>query len=95
MNIKEFTERLDGEIMKLDTVRSEFCIHTEKDFTLARKFSFVSVVKSVLSFEGENLTNELLKINKFSIDTSTSSVFVQQRGKISQKPFSHCFLRLI
>lgn len=91
MNIKEVAERFDSEIMKLDAIKSEFCMHPEKDFTRDRKISFVSVMKSILSFGGGTLTNELLKINKFSIDTPTSSAFVQQRNKISPKAFSTLF----
>lgn len=91
MNIKDITEKFDSEIMELDAIKSEFCTHPEKDFTRNRKLSFVSVVKSILSFGGGTLTNELLKINRFAIDTPTSSAFVQQRDKISSEAFSTLF----
>lgn len=91
MNTKEAAERFGSEIMKLDAIKSEFCMHPEKDFTRDRKISFVPVMKSILSFGGGTLTNELLKINKFSIDTPTSPAFVQQRNKISPKAFPALF----
>ena len=91
MNIQEIVTKFDSELTKLDSIKSEFCIHPEKDFSRNRKITFVSTIKSILSFGGGTLTNELLKINKFATDTPTSSAFVQQRDKISPKAFSTLF----
>ena len=91
MNIQEVVTKFNSEIMKLDNIKSEFCIHPKKDFSRNRKITFVSTIKSILSFGGGTLTNELLKINKFATDTPTSSAFVQQRDKISPKAFSKLF----
>lgn len=91
MNIKEVVTKFDSELIKLDSIKSEFCIHPEKDFTRNRKITFISTIKSILSFGGGTLTNELLKINKFATDTPTSSAFVQQRDKITPNAFSALF----
>lgn len=91
MNIKEVVTKFDSELIKLDSIKSEFCIHPEKDFTRNRKITFISTIKSILSFGGGTLTNELLKINKFATDTPTSSAFIQQRDKITPKAFSALF----
>ena len=91
MNIQEVVTKFDSELTKLDSIKSEFCIHPEKDFSRNRKITFVSTIKSILSFGGGTLTNELLKINQFATDTPTSSAFVQQRDKISPKAFSTLF----
>lgn len=91
MNIQEVTTKFNSEIKRLDNIKSEFCIHPEKDFSRNRKITFVSAVKSILSFGGGTLTNELLKLNKFAEDTPISSAFVQQRDKISPKAFSALF----
>lgn len=91
MNIQEVVEKFNSEIAKLETVKSEFCIHPEKDFTRDRKIPFSSVIRTILSFGGGTLTNELLKINKFAPDSPTSSAFVQQRDKISSEAFSTLF----
>ena len=91
MNIQEVVTKFDSELTKLDSIKSEFCIHPEKDFSRNRKITFVSTIKSILSFGGGTLTNELLKINKFATGTPTSSAFVQQRDKISPKAFSTLF----
>lgn len=91
MNIQEVVTKFDSELAKLDSIKSEFCIHPEKDFSRNRKITFVSTIRSILSFGGGTLTNELLKINQFATDTPTSSAFVQQRDKISPKAFSTLF----
>lgn len=91
MNIQEVVTKFDSELTKLDSIKSEFCIHPEKDFSRNRKITFVSTIRSILSFGGGTLTNELLKINQFATDTPTSSAFVQQRDKISPKAFSTLF----
>lgn len=91
MKIQEVVEKFHSEIAKLETIKSEFCIHPEKDFTRDRKIPFSSVIRTILSFGGGTLTNELLKINKFAPDSPTSSAFVQQRDKISSEAFSTLF----
>ncbi len=88
MNIQEIVAMFDSEIMNLDARKAEFCVHLDKDFTRNRKIPFASAVRTILSFGGGTLTNELLKINRFAPDSPTSSAFVQQRGKISPKAFS-------
>lgn len=88
MNIQEIVAKFDSEIMSLDDIKSEFCIHPKKDFTRDRKLSFSSTIRTILSFGGGTLTNELLKINRFAPDAPTSSAFVQQRDKISSKAFA-------
>ena len=80
MNIQKVVEKFNSETMKLDNIKSEFCVSPEKDFTRDRKISFASLIRSILSFGGGTLTSELLKINKFTPDLPTSSAFVQQRS---------------
>lgn len=91
MNIQEVVERFDSEIMRLDNIKSEFCIHPKKDFTRDRKISFVSAIKSILSFGGGTLTNELLKINKFASDALHHLHLYNSGTKYHQKLFLHCF----
>ena len=57
MNIQEVVTKFDSELTKLDSIKSEFCIHLEKDFSRNRKITFVSTIKSILSFGGGTLTN--------------------------------------
>lgn len=91
MNIKKVVSAFELQISKLSSVRSSFCLHPEKDFTRNRKVPFEFTMRSILSFGGGTLTNELLKITKFASTTPTSSAFIQQRNKISYKAFSELF----
>lgn len=61
------------------------------DFTRNRKLPFEKVISSVLALEGRSLNNELLYQFGCSIETPTSSAFVQQRNKISFKAFEALF----
>ncbi len=92
MNAKAVTSKFNMQIHNLDQIKSTFCANPESDFTRNRKLPFESVVRSILSFGGGTLTNELLKINKFSLSTPSSSAFVQQRNKISPEAFFSLFL---
>lgn len=73
MKIREIVSKFNAEITNLDNIKSKFCVHPEKDFTRNRKITFVSTIKSILAFGGGTLTNELLRLNKISVDTPTSS----------------------
>ena len=91
MNIKEIVTKFNSQIRKLDLMKSQFCNCPGKDFTRNRKLSFESTIRTILYFGGGTLTNELLKINRFSIATPSSSAFVQQRAKISPEAFTKLF----
>lgn len=91
MKVEEIVSKFNSELLNLDSIRPEFCVHPEKDFTRNRKIPFLSTIKSILAFGGGTLTNELLKLNKFSVDTPTSSAFIQQRAKIKPEAFSTLF----
>ena len=91
MNIKEIVAKFNLQIKKLNLMKAQFCRCPEKDFTRDRKLSFESIIRSILYFGGGTLTNELLKINRFSIDTPSSSAFIQQRAKVSSKAFAKLF----
>lgn len=91
MNLKETVAKFNSQIRNLDRMKSEFCRNPEKDFTRNRKLSFESTIRSVLFLGGSTLTNEILKINKFSPNAPSSSAFVQQRAKISPEAFSRLF----
>lgn len=92
MNIQKVVEKFNSEIMKMDNIRSEFCVSPEKDFTRDRKISFASVIRSILSFSGGTLTSELLKINKFTPDYLHHPPLCNSAIKYHRELFLHCFL---
>lgn len=91
MNSKEVVAKFNSQIRDLDRMKSEFCRNPEKDFTRNRKLSFESTIRSILFLGGSTLTNEILKINKFSPKAPSASAFVQQREKISPAAFFRLF----
>lgn len=62
--------------------RSMFVKNPEKDFIRKRKLDFPTVLKMLLSMEGNSLQKELYDFFEYSTDTATASAFVQQRDKI-------------
>lgn len=61
---------------------SIFVKNPEKDFIRKRKLDFQTVLKILLSMEGNSLQKELYDFFEYSKDTATVSAFVQQRDKI-------------
>ena len=60
-------------------------------FSQDRKLPFPKIISSILSMEGGCLTTELLKHFGCSADIASSSAFVQQRSKLSEKTFPMLF----
>lgn len=69
----------------------EHLLNPDSDFTRNRKLSFDTTVKLILSMGGKTLDKELLDFFHLSLDTVTSSAFVQQRAKISYTAFEKLF----
>ena len=89
MNIKDIVYKFNDEIKKFANRKFEFCNCPGRDFSRNRKQSFESIIRSILSLNGGSLTNELLKIHKFSADSPSASAFIQQRAKLSDHAFPH------
>ena len=51
-----------------------------RDFKRHRKLPLEQMIYSILHFGNETLSNELLDIFRFSVDTPTVSAFVQQKN---------------
>jgi hypothetical protein len=78
----------------IDTM-SQYCSifvkNPEKDFIRKRKLDFATVLKMLLSMEGNSLKKELYDFFEYSTDTATVSAFVQQRGKIRHEALEILF----
>lgn len=68
-----------------------FVKHPGRDFSRNRKLSFESMVKLLLSMNGNNLRKELLESFDYDVETPTVSAFVQQRSKILPFAFEYLF----
>lgn len=75
-------DTLTSIIKKMDESPEKFVKNPGKDFTRNRKLTFESVIKLLLSMDGNNIYKELLEYFKYDVDTASSSAFVQQRSKI-------------
>lgn len=94
MNVKTVKKQFDLQIKNFSKNKDLFCRSPGKDFTRKRKQSFETIIRSILSLNGSSLTNEILRIHKYSVNTPTASAFVQQRSKISDNAFPFLFRQL-
>ena len=83
---------------KLDKAMDQLCENAwmfvkrpGKDFTRNRKLSFRKMISFMLAMEGKTLTKEMMNYFGCSVDTASTSAFVQQRGKICPEAFSTLF----
>lgn len=70
---------------------SMFVKNPEKDFVRKRKLDFATVLKMLLSMEGNSLQKELYDFFEYSTVTATVSAFVQRRGKICPEALETLF----
>jgi hypothetical protein len=66
---------------------SPFVITPGKDFTRKRKLDFATMLKFLLTMNGNSIDKELLDFFNYDESTATSSAFVQQRKKIKVSAF--------
>lgn len=83
-------KRLTDIIEEMATKPDLFVKNPGKDFTRDRKLTFKTVVKILLSMNGNCLSKELLEYFSYDTHTVTSSAFIQQRQKLL--PFAFEFL---
>lgn len=92
-NYKHLKNVLNHNIKKLSEVSSLFCENPETDFTRNRKLNFETTIKNIICMETGSLKDELLKLNEYSIESPTTSAFVQARSKIKVTAFKTLFDR--
>ena len=90
-NYKHLKNVLFHNIKNLSNVCSIFCVNPDTDFTRNRKLDFETTMKIILCMGASSIKDELLKFNDFSIDTPSTSAFVQARSKIKPEAFKALF----
>lgn len=70
---------------------SEYVTNPQKDFSRNRKIPYEKMILSLLTLEGNSLTNELLRQFGCGLNTATAAAFVQQRKKILPEAFESLF----
>ena len=91
MDTNDAIKKFNSQIEKFSEMKDNFCNRPGKDFSRYRKQNFEGVVRSILALDGNTLTNELLRISKYSINAPSASAFIQQREKISASAFPQLF----
>lgn len=94
MKISTARKQFNSQIKELYEKKEKFCKSPGKDFTRKRKQNFESIIRTVLSLDGGTLTNEILRINRYSANAPSPSAFIQQRSKLSDTAFPSLFSAL-
>lgn len=93
--MNEFSETiltyLTESISDIISDSSAYAMNPETDFTRDRKLPLAEMTRIILSMGGQSLPLELLNYFSFSIETASSSAFVQQRNKIKPLLFEDLF----
>lgn len=74
----------------------QFSKNPQHDFTRTRKLGLKEIVMLLLGMKGGSTANELLDFFDYSLDTATTSAFVQQRSKLipeAMETLFHSFVK--
>ena len=91
LKAKMIRDLLEKSQKDLNESMHQYISNPARDFVRNRKLPFNKVISSVLGMEGRSLNNELLYQSGCTIETPTSSAFIQQRSKIHYKAFESLF----
>ena len=61
----------------------------DKDFSRNRKLDMETLIKTIVFSSGKPIREELYDYFNYSVDTASSSAFVQQRAKLKPEAFEH------
>lgn len=70
---------------------SDYTVNPEKDFSRKKKWDFATLVKFIISMEGQSLKNELHKYFGYTTDCPSNASFNQRRAQVSSKAFEYLF----
>jgi len=92
MNISSSVKKiLLKHIEQMEQHKEDFVKRPFQDFSRKSKLSFQNTIMSLISMERSSITSELQKYFDYSVDTPTSSAFIQQRDKLKPDAFQHLF----
>lgn len=70
---------------------SNYSVHPKKNFSCKKKWDFATLVKFIISIEGQSLKNELHKYLGYTADCPSSASFNQRRAQINSSAFEYLF----
>ena len=89
--IHDLKQTLDNCISDLDGIHDLFCTHPGADFSRSRKITIPVLCNVLIQMQGKSLPNEILDFWDHSLDSPTSSAFIQQREKLLPEAFGFLF----
>lgn len=92
-NFRHLKNVLNYSIKKMAECPAIFCENPDKDFTRDRLLTFETTMRNVICMGIGSLKDELLKLYSHSLETPTTSAFVQARDKIRVEAFKVLFER--
>ena len=90
-NFRHLKNVLNYSIKKMAECPAIFCENPDKDFTRDRLLTFETTMRNVICMGIGSLKDELLKLYSHSLETPTTSAFVQARDKIRVEAFKVLF----
>ena len=88
---KKLKKKLWSIIDEMEKYQYLFVNRWDKDFSRKRKLTFSTMIRLLLSMNGNTLNKELLDYFNYDIRTATNSAFVQQRSKIPASALEFLF----
>ena len=88
MKIKE---KLLSIIKDMERIHWLFTRNAEKDFSRTKKWTFVDVMRFIISMEGKSLKDELPEYFDFDTNTPSNSSFNQRRAQLLPEAFEFLF----
>ena len=88
---KKLKKKLWNIIDEMEKYQYLFVNRWDKDFSRKRKLTFSTMIRLLLSMNGNTLNKELLDYFNYDIRTATNSAFVQQRSKIPASALEFLF----
>lgn len=78
-------------IDQMSTNLSQFIVNPEKDFSRKKKWDFPTLMKFIISMEGQSLKNELHKYFGYTLECPSNSSFNQRRSQVKADAFKYLF----
>jgi hypothetical protein len=78
-------------IDQMATNLSQFTVNPEKDFSRKKKWDFPTLMKFIISMEGQSLKNELHKYFGYTLECPSNASLNQRRAQVKSDAFKYLF----
>ena len=78
-------------IDQMATNLSQFTVNPEKDFSRKKKWDFPTLMKFIISMEGQSLKNELHKYFGYTLECPSNASLNQRRSQVKSDAFKYLF----